>query len=88
MAKLKVAKPPRTKKAEAWVKQELKEQKNRYKKIEQAMNVDLAPQREIWYAEFEERIQTRGFNTHADLRRKIKPEELYPRPKRKARVVF
>lgn len=88
MAKLKAAKPARSKKAEAWVKQELKEQKARYKKIEQAMNVELAPQREIWYAEFEQRIQTRGFNTHADIRRKIKPAELYPRPKRKAKVVF
>lgn len=88
MAKLKEPKPPRTKKVEAWLKQELKEQKARYTKIEQAMNVELAPQREIWYAEFEERIQTRGFNTHADIRRKIKPEELYPRPKRKAKVVF
>lgn len=88
MAKLKAAKPARSKKAEVWVKQELKEQKARYKKIEQAMNVELAPQRESWYAEFEERIQTRGFNTHADLRRKIKPAELYPRPKRKAKVVF
>lgn len=88
MPKTKIIKPARAKEVEAWVKQELKEQKARYKKIEHAMNVELAPQREIWYAEFEERIQTRGFNTHADNRRKIKPEELYPRPKRKAKVVF
>lgn len=88
MTKSRINKPARSKQAEAWVKQEVKEQKVRYKQIERAINVDLAPQREIWYAEFEERIQTRGFNTHADNRRKIKPEELYPRPKRKAKVVF
>ncbi|MBI1761638.1 MAG: hypothetical protein HYR56_09405 [Acidobacteria bacterium] len=88
MAKTKLVKPARSNKAEAWIKQELKEQKARYKKIAQAMNVDLAPQREIWYAEFEARIQTRGFNTHADIRRRIKSEELYPRLKRKAKVVF
>lgn len=88
MGKLKVPKPARSKKVEAWLRQEIKEQKARYKQIEQAMNVALAPQRETWYAEFEARIQTRGFNTHADIRRKIKPEELYPRPRRKAKVVF
>lgn len=82
------AKPPRTKKVEAWIKQELKEQKARYKKIEHEMNVVLAPQREIWYAEFEARIQTRGFNTHADNRKKIKASELYAKPKRKHKVVF
>jgi hypothetical protein len=88
MPKAKIVKPRRSRKADVWVKQESKEQKARYKQIEHAMNVELAPQREVWYAEFEQRIQTRGFNTHADNRRKIKPAELYPRPKRKAKVVF
>ena len=84
----KITKPPRSKKADAWVKQETKEQVTRYKKIEKTMNLDLAPQRDLWFAEFEQRIQTRGFNLHADIRRKIKPEEIYKKPKRKAKVVF
>jgi hypothetical protein len=52
------------------------------------MNVTIAPQREEWFRAFEQRIQTRGFNVHADMTRKIKPEELYPQPKRKFKVVF
>lgn len=86
MAKL--TKPPRGKKAEAWVKQETKEQITRYKKIVKAMNVELAPQRDLWVAEFQQRIQSRGFYVHADIRRKIKPEEIYKKPKRKTKVVF
>ena len=83
-----LTKPPRAQKADAWVKQETKEQVARYKKIEKAMNLDLAPQRDTWFAEFEQRIQTRGFNVHADIKRKIKPEEIYKKPKRKTKVVF
>ena len=85
---MKIVKPTRSKKAEAWVKTETKEQVARYKKIEKAMNVDLMSQRDIWFTEFEERIQTRGFNAHADIRRKINPTEIYPKPKRKTKVVF
>ena len=83
-----MTKPPRSKKAEVWVKAETKEQVTRYKKIEKAMNVELASQRDNWFAEFEQRIQIRGFNVHADIRRKIKPEEIYKKPKRKIKVVF
>ncbi|NOT63805.1 MAG: hypothetical protein HOP19_26620 [Acidobacteria bacterium] len=84
----KITNPPRSKKAEAWVKQETREQIVRYKKIEKAMNVELASQRDVWFVEFEQRIQKRGFNVHADIRRKIKPEEIYKKPKRKTKVVF
>ena len=84
----KINKPLRTKKTEAWVRQETKEQITRYKKIEKTMNVELAPQRDLWFVEFEQRIQTRGFYVHADIRRKIKPEEIYKKPKRKTKVVF
>lgn len=73
---------------ERWLRQEIKEQKARYKKIAQAINIELDEQREQWFREFEQRIQTTGFNTHADLKRKIKPEEIYPRPKRRRPVVF
>jgi hypothetical protein len=75
-------------KVEAWLKREAREQQARYKKIAKGMNETLAPQREQWIAEFFERIQTRGFNTHSFHRRQIHPEELPARPKRKLKVVF
>ena len=74
--------------AERWLRQEVREQKARYKQIEKAMNVDMASKRDKWVAAFLERIQTRGFNVHADIRRQIKPEEIPARPKRKFKVVF
>ena len=52
------------------------------------MNVTIAPERDTWIAAFLERIQTRGFFTHADMKRKIKPEEIPVKPKRKFKVVF
>lgn len=73
---------------EKWLREEAKEQKARYKIIEHEMNVTIAPQREEWIRAFEQRIQTRGFNVHADMTRKIKPEEIYPKPKGKSKVVF
>lgn len=74
-------KPPRTPEAEKWMQEEVAEQKKRYAKIAHEMNVELAEQREQWYREFEERIQTRGFNWHADNLIKIAPEQIYPKPK-------
>ncbi len=71
----------------AWLKRELREQQERYKKIVKEMEA-LAPQREKWIQEFFQRIQTRGFCVHADIRRRIKPEEIPKRPKRKLRVVY
>ncbi len=84
----KIARPQRTKAVEKWLQAEIREQKVRYKIIEREMNVTIAPQREEWFRAFEQRIQTRGFNVHADMTRKIKPEEIYPKPKRKSKVVF
>jgi hypothetical protein len=84
----KIARPERTKAVEKWLREETKEQKARYKIIEREMNVTIASEREAWIRAFEQRIQTRGFNIHADMLRKIKPEELYPKPKRKFKVVF
>lgn len=81
-------KPPRTAEAQAWLEQEIAEQKKRYAKIEREMNIELADQREQWYREFEERLQTRGFNWHADNLRVIKPEEIYPKPDREHKVVY
>jgi hypothetical protein len=78
----------RSKAVEQWLKTETREQKARYKQIAQAMNVEIAAERDQWVAAFFERIQTRGFNVHADIRRKIKPEEIPAKPKRKFKVVF
>jgi len=81
------SKPKRRPAVKAWLKQELKEQQGRYKKIVADMQA-LAPQREQWIKEFFERLQTRGFSVHAGIRRKIQSEEIPQRPKRKLRVVY
>ena len=81
-------KPKRTEEVEAWLQQEFGEQRDRYEKIARAMNIDLAQQREIWIKEFYERIQTTGFNVHADMKRFIKKEELFQKPDREFKVVF
>jgi hypothetical protein len=78
----------RSREASAWLKREIAEQKVRYRKIEHEMNVEKAPQRDKWIAAFLERIQTRGYHVHFNTMRKIRPEEIPTRPKRKFRVVF
>jgi hypothetical protein len=83
-----VKKIKRSAAVERWLRQEIKEQRARYKQVEKAMNVDLSSQRDEWVTAFLERIQRRGFNVHADIRRQIKPEEIPTRPKRKYKVVF
>ena len=81
-------KPNRTEEVEKWLQEEFGEQKERYEKIAQAMNIDLAQQREIWIQEFYERITTTGFNAHADMKKIIKKEELFQKPDREFKVVF
>ena len=76
--------PPQLKR---WIQEEVDEQMVRYRKIVEEMDA-LAPQRERWIQEFLERIQTRGYHVHADILRKIRPEELPQRPDRELRVVF
>ncbi len=71
----------------AWLKKEAVEQKARYKKIV-ADQEALSPKRDKWVAEFLERIQTRGFNVHADMLRKIPASEIPKKPRRKFKVVF
>jgi GT2 family glycosyltransferase len=77
----------RSREAERWLKAEIREQKARYRKIVVAQDA-LAPRRERWIEAFLERIQTRGFNVHASMLRKIPREEIPRRPKRKFKVVF
>ena len=72
---------------EAWLRQEKAEQKKRYAKIV-AEQEALSPKRDKWIAEFLQRIQTRGTHVHWDQMRKVRPEEIPVKPKRKFRVVF
>jgi uncharacterized protein YPO0396 len=71
-----------------WLKEEIAEQKARYKEIVKRINGDLAPKRERWYAEFLERIQTRGFSVHYNQLRQITPDELPKKPRRKHKAVY
>ena len=81
-------KPKRTEEVEQWLREEYGEQRLRYEKIAYAMNIELADQREEWIASFYQRIQTTGFNVHADMKRIIKKEELFQKPDREFKVVF
>jgi hypothetical protein len=82
-------KPARSKDAEAWLKENVAEQKKRYAAIVKEQN-DLAPKREKWVAEFLRIIQTYGFNVTGDTRRIIKPHEVPKKPKgmKRHQVVF
>ena len=77
----------RSREVEAWLRQEKAEQKQRYDKIV-AEQEALTPNRDKWIAEFLQRIQTRGTHVHFDQMRKVRPEEIPVKPKRKFRVVF
>jgi hypothetical protein len=84
---MKLIRHKRSREAERWLKQEIREQTTRYRKIVAEQDA-LAPQREKWIAAFLERIQTRGFNVHADMLRKIPVEEIPQKPRRRFKVVF
>jgi len=77
----------RSREAESWLRRELVEQKLRYRKIVKQQDA-LEPKRDKWIADFLQRIQTRGVNVHSDQLRKVRPEEIPVKPKRKFRVVF
>ena len=70
-----------------WLKKEIAEQKARYKAIVKEMD-ELGPKRDKWVEDFFQRIQTRGYNIHFNMRRPIQPDELPKKPRRKFRVVF
>jgi len=77
----------RSREVEAWLRREIAEQKVRYRSIVAEQDA-LAPKRDKWVAEFLQRIQTRGTHVHFNMMRKVRPEEIPSRPKRKFRVVF
>jgi len=84
---VKLIRNKRSREAERWLKQEIREQKLRYRKIVAEQDA-LAPKRDRWIDAFLGRIQTRGFNVHSNILRKIPSEEIPRRPKRKFKVVF
>jgi len=77
----------RSREVVAWLRKEDAEQNKRYRKIVQEQDA-LEPKRNKWVADFLERIQTRGTHIHYDQMRKVRPEEIPTKPKRKFRVVF
>jgi len=77
----------RSREVEAWLRKEDAEQKLRYRKIVKQQDA-LTPTRDKWIADFLQRIQTRGVHTHFDQMRKVRPEEIPTKPKRKFKVVF
>lgn len=80
-------KPARRSDAEAWLAENIAEQKKRYEMIVREQD-ELAPQREKWVEEFLQIIQTKGFNVNGDMRRVIKPEEIAKKPRGRHQVVF
>jgi hypothetical protein len=80
-------KPARKADAQAWFKENVAEQKKRHAAIVKEMD-GIEKDREKWYADFLQIIQTRGFNTNGDQRAQI-PARLIPKkPKGRSRVVF
>jgi len=73
--------------ASRWLEEEIAEQQERYEKIVADMEA-MNDQREQWYEEFLERIQTYGFNEDGDRRRKIAPEDIPLRPDGPHKVVY
>lgn len=84
---LRVIKRKRSRAVQQWLKKEKDEQKTRYKKIA-AEQEALSPKRDRWVDDFLHRIQTRGFNVHSDMLRKIDAKEIPKKPRRKFKVVF
>lgn len=73
------AKPARDAEAEAWLQEEIADQQRRYDAIV-AEQEGIVAQREIWYAQFLEIIQTRGFYVTGDMRRLVSKAELPQKP--------
>jgi hypothetical protein len=80
-------KPKRSKAVQAWVDENVAEQKKRYRAIVKEME-ELWPKRKKWYREFFGHLQTTGFNVNGDMKRIIKKNELPKEPRRKHKVVF
>lgn len=77
----------RSAEAGKWLEEEIAEQQARYEKIVADMEA-IAEQRERWYAEFLDRIQTQGFNEDGDRRVKIEANDIPVRPDGPHKVVY
>lgn len=77
----------RSAEASKWLAEEIAEQQARYEKIAADMEA-INEQREQWYAEFLERIQTVGFNEDGDRRVPIKSDDIPVRPDGPHKVVY
>lgn len=77
----------RTEEEKQWLAEELADQEKRYAGIVKAME-DITPQRDVWYAEFLQRIQERGFNVNGDQKQKIPLADIPVKPNRPHKVVY
>lgn len=77
----------RTDAEKQWLAEEIAEQTLRYNAIVAAME-ELTPQRDVWYAEFLQRIQERGYNVDGDSRAKIPLADIPVKPDRPHKVVY
>ena len=80
-------KPKRSMAAQAWIDENVADQKKRYRAIVREMD-GLEPKRKKWYREFLKIVSTSGFNVNGDTKRVIPKNELPSEPKRKHKVVF
>lgn len=75
------AKPARDAESESWLADEIADQQRRYDAIV-AEQESITPQREVWYSNFLEIIQTRGYYVTGDQRRLIPKTEIPEKPDR------
>lgn len=80
-------KPKRNKGVQAWIAENVAEQKVRHQAIIDEME-ELWPQRNKWYKEFLRVIQTRGWNRDGDSLLKIPKKDIPKEPKGKHKVVY
>lgn len=71
----------------AWIDEEVVDQEARFQKLNGEMK-DLAPQREVWYQEFFDRLSTIGFNMDGDEKMLIKREDLPVKPEGREDLVI
>lgn len=79
--------PPRKPDAQAWLKENVAEQKKRYAAIVKEMD-GIEKDRQQWYADFLRIVSTKGWNVNGDQRMVVAAKDLPKRPKGRSRVVF
>lgn len=79
--------PPRKRDAQAWLKENVAEQKKRYAAIVKEMD-GIEKVRQQWYADFLRIVSTKGWNVNGDQRMVVAAKDLPKRPKGRSRVVF